>query len=306
MPKEGPPPPPPLGGKSRKLPNITFSQIDPGVLHELPQDLQDEVMRQLQPFPKKKGTAQRQKAEEAATVAEEVTRQRRELEEMQAAQVAGSSDEEDGARIVQLRQRKEDFPQAVQMLLEMGELFSSSSSSSSSSILNSGGGTDADSSMVVIDAILTAISAAVAEAAAEAGASAQQRISHNYDDDGGDDDGNNNNNCSLPPTQPLEQDDAAYYAALCTSSKKESSDDDDNAELVLQAVTAAILHIGKRCIAQNLECTRRLLLCVRRLGQQHACFEGCAHGLVEKLQARVTQRYGWPLALNSSSSSSVE
>jgi hypothetical protein len=101
------PPPPPLFNSTKNSGttslNITLSQIDPGVLHELPRELQDEVLRQLQPFPASKkfkkvaGASGTRTAGEVKSAAAEALEQRQQLENLHAAQVEGSSleDEDD-------------------------------------------------------------------------------------------------------------------------------------------------------------------------------------------------------------------
>lgn len=134
-PKDGPAPPPLfsfpssrgnfLNGKNKNSTNsITLSQIDPGVLHELPRELQDEVLRQLQPFPSAKSkaaTAGARKAVEAKSAAAEIFRQRQHLEDLHAAQVEGASLDNGEENVENILQELEgvDLPSAVEALVLM-------------------------------------------------------------------------------------------------------------------------------------------------------------------------------------------
>jgi len=106
--------------------NITLSQIDPGVLHELPRKLQDEVLRQLQPFPSKiskaaAGGGGGRKAVEARTAAAEASQQRQQLEDLQAAQVEGSSLDGEDESVEKILQELEgvELPPAVEYLVQL-------------------------------------------------------------------------------------------------------------------------------------------------------------------------------------------
>jgi nucleotidyltransferase/DNA polymerase involved in DNA repair len=101
--------------------NITLSQIDPGVLHELPRELQDEVLRQLQPFPSKSKKVGVGKAVEARTAAAEASIQRQQLEDLQAAQVEGASLDDAEENIETILQELEgvELPPAVEALVRL-------------------------------------------------------------------------------------------------------------------------------------------------------------------------------------------
>jgi DNA repair protein REV1 len=108
--------------------DITLSQIDPGVLHELPHEIQDEVLRQLQPFPLKKfkaaaaGGGARKALVEARTAAAEASRQRQQLEDLQAAQIEGPSldrEEENVEKILQDLGDRVELPPAVEYLVQL-------------------------------------------------------------------------------------------------------------------------------------------------------------------------------------------
>lgn len=117
------PMPTPVAGKSRRRPGnnngaaqITLSQIDPGVLNELPQELQNELLGQLRPPPKKLKRSEKVAVAARAAV-EEAVQQRQALEDLQAAQVAGSSDEDEDLEIFD--PGDESVPLGVQSLLEI-------------------------------------------------------------------------------------------------------------------------------------------------------------------------------------------
>ena len=159
--------PTPLGGKCRhRLGNnnnnnnsngsladqITLSQIDPGVLRELPRELQDELLRQLRPPLKKLKKAEKKKVA-AKAAAEEAAQQRQLLEELQAAQVAGSSDEEESIKILEDLGDFGDgrFSSAVQMLIRAAIAAERNVAAASDELLDK------------IDSLLHAMNAAVEE-----------------------------------------------------------------------------------------------------------------------------------------------
>lgn len=135
--------------------NITLSQIDPSVLHELPRELQDEVLRQLQPFPSRKSkaaTGGARKAVEARTAAAEASRQRQQLEDLQAAQVEGASLDDEDENIEKILQGLEraELPPAVEALVQLAN------ADANSNAAGGGGG-------ATVAEILESLSAAIEE-----------------------------------------------------------------------------------------------------------------------------------------------